>query len=60
MTIKIIEEPTVHVTAGDLQRYKRDYERDHMFYAGPLPTLEEYIRRRRQAQANHIPGGSLP
>lgn len=49
MAIEIIGEPTVHVTAADLARYQRDYERDHMFYAGPLPTLEEYIRRRQVA-----------
>jgi hypothetical protein len=62
MTIKIIEEPAVHVTAGDLARYREDYQRDYSMYCGPLPTLEEYIRRRqaRDGQANHIPGGSLP
>lgn len=48
MTIRIIKEQPVNVTEGDLQRYKSDYQRDHAFYAGPLPALEEYIRRRQQ------------
>ena len=47
MTIKIIKEPDVEVTEGELRRYAADYERDHMFYAGPLPTLAEYIRSRK-------------
>jgi SH3-like domain-containing protein len=48
VAIEIIKEPTVHVTEGELARYTEDYQRDHMFYAGPLETLEEYIRRRQQ------------
>jgi hypothetical protein len=59
MAIRIIEEPTVHVTAGDLARYKADYIRDHSMYCGPMPTLEEYIRR-RQAEAKGENVGQLP
>jgi hypothetical protein len=55
MSIEIIKEPDVHVTAGDLARYRQDYIRDHSMYCGPLPTLEEYIRRR---QIQHTDYGS--
>lgn len=49
MTIKITHEPDIHITAGDLARYRHDY---HIFmghYAGPPIALEEYIRGRQAA-----------
>lgn len=46
MSIKIIKEPDVHVTEGDLQRYREQYQKDYSMYCGPMPTLEEYIRRK--------------
>jgi hypothetical protein len=47
MSIKIIEEPTIHITQGDLARYRDEYNKFMQYYAGPVITLEEYIRSRR-------------
>lgn len=47
MAIKIVREPDVHVTEGELERYRYEYERAMAMYAGPPITLEEFIRRRR-------------
>lgn len=47
MSIKVLDEPNVTVTASELERYQADYQRDFMFYAGTPPTLAEYIRRRQ-------------
>lgn len=44
MAIKIIKEPDIHITSGDLARYREEYDRAMMYYAGPRPTLEEWIR----------------
>jgi hypothetical protein len=44
MGIKIIEEPDIFLTKGELARYERAYERAYSHYAGTPPTLEEYIR----------------
>lgn len=51
MAIKIIREPDVHVTEGELSRYQQEYQRAFSYYAGPLPTFEEFVRR-KQAQKN--------
>ncbi len=51
MAINIIKDADVTVTESELRRYKADYQRDFMMYAGTPPTLNEYIRR-RQAEAN--------
>lgn len=48
MSIKIIDQPDVHVTVNELHRYKHDYEKAYMFYAGPIPSLEEFIRQQKQ------------
>jgi hypothetical protein len=47
MAIIVSKEPDVHVTASELRKYKADYKRDYMFFAGTPPTLNEYIRRRQ-------------
>lgn len=52
MSIKIDKLPDVRVTEGELARYTEDYQRDHMFYSGPRPSLEEYIRRRQERDAD--------
>ena len=44
MAIKIIEEPDIHLTDGELHRYRQEYDRAMSYYAGPRPTLEEWIR----------------
>ena len=46
MTIKIVDEPDVCVTIGDLTRYRHEYEQFMRGYAGPPMTLEEFIRTR--------------
>lgn len=46
MPIIVKEEPTVHVTQTELNRYKQQYEQDYMFYSGTPPTLAEYISRK--------------
>jgi hypothetical protein len=51
MSIRIIEEPTIHLTEGALARYVHEYNRFMSYYAGPPITLEEYIRGRQNAQA---------
>lgn len=55
MTINIIKQPDVNVTESELRQYRADYERDHMFYAGTPPTLEEYIRRKQGAKTKPCP-----
>lgn len=47
MTIKIVDEPEVQVTAYDLTRYTQEYCDAYRFYAGPIPSFEEFIRRRQ-------------
>lgn len=44
MGIKIIKEPDVHVTEGELARYREEYQKAFSHYCGPRPTLEEFIR----------------
>jgi hypothetical protein len=50
MSIKIVKEPDIHVTAGDLARYRQEWMNFMSMYAGPPITLEEYIRGRRCAR----------
>lgn len=47
MGIKIIEEPDVYLTPDEIARFRDDYQRDFMFYAGTPPTFETYCRRRK-------------
>lgn len=50
MAINIVKkQPDVNVTSCELAKYKIEYERDHMFYSGTPPTLEEYIRNKQQS-----------
>lgn len=43
MGIRVIDQPDVFVTADDLSRYRREWEKFCQYHANP-PTLEEYIR----------------
>lgn len=52
MSIKIIKEPDIHVTEGELQRYQEEYQSAYSMYCGPIPTLEEYIRMRKKQKKN--------
>lgn len=54
MAIKIIDQPDIRLTAGDLARYRREYDDAMRYYAGPLPTLEEFIRGRQANDARTL------
>lgn len=47
MPIKIIDDPEVEVAREELARWTDEYQRRFMMYAGPVPTLAEFIRRER-------------
>lgn len=47
MPIHVTDDPDVHVTRKELQRYRQRYTEAYMFFAGEPPTLAEFIRRRR-------------
>ena len=49
MSIKIIEEPTIHVTAGELRRFQEEYRKFLGHYCGAPPTLEEFIRSQQRS-----------
>ena len=46
MTVEVIKEAPIHITQGDLERYRAEYHKFMMHYCGNM-TLEEYIRRQR-------------
>ena len=48
MAIKIIDEPDLHITKEEYERYAYEYQRSYMMYVGPVPSLETYIRQRKQ------------
>ena len=51
MAIRVIDdEPEVKVTADELRRYKDEYEKAYMHYAGKPPSLETFIRGQRAAK----------
>lgn len=55
MAIKISDEkPDVVVTESELRRYKDEYQKAFMFYAGTPPSLEEFIRRQRTPLKDRI------
>jgi len=46
MTIKIIPDgPTLELTASEFNRLQHEYSKAFMFYAGTVPTFEEWVRR---------------
>lgn len=47
MSIIVDKKPDVHVTESELRRYRDEYQKAYMFYAGTPPTLEDFIRRRK-------------
>lgn len=47
MAIRILPEADVHVTAGELERYREQYDQTYRMYSGPRPTLEEFIRAQK-------------
>lgn len=56
MSIKIIKQPDVYVTEGELARYMQEYQQAFMFHAGPKPTLEEFVRSRKRRTAPPVTG----
>ena len=54
MTIKIIEQPDVHVTESELARYIDEYQQAYMFFAGTPPTIEEFIRRKKNKEDKYV------
>jgi hypothetical protein len=52
MPIIVKKEPDVHVTEGELARYMDAYRDAYGMYSGTPPSLEEYIRRQKKAEAD--------
>lgn len=48
MAIKTIKEPDIYLTEGEHRRLLDEYHKSHMFYSGPMPTFEEWVRSRRE------------
>ena len=49
MSIEIIKEAPIKLTAGEYHALRHQYDMAYMFYSGPIPTFEEYVRRVRSA-----------
>ena len=47
MTIHIIDEPDVYMTREEYTRLEHEYRQAFMFYAGPVPTFEQWVTQRR-------------
>lgn len=47
MAIKIVEGPTIELTAEEYNRYSAEYEKAFMFYSGVPPTFEEWVRQKK-------------
>lgn len=47
MSIHIIEDDPLFISANELARYQREYEQAYMFYAGIPPTIEEFIKHKK-------------
>lgn len=48
MAIKVIEQPDVHVSEGELRRYQYQYKNFCRGYCGIPPSLEEFIRAQKR------------
>ena len=46
MSNRIIEEAPIYMTAGELQRLRREYEQECSYRVDP-PTFEDWVRARR-------------
>ena len=49
MSIRIIEEAPIYMTAGELQRLRREYEQECYYRVDP-PIFEEWVRARHASQ----------
>lgn len=45
MAIVVTKEPDIHVSEGDLNRFRQKYQKAFSMYCGEQPTLEEFIKR---------------
>ncbi len=54
MTIKIIRQPDLHMTASELARYRHEYEKAFAFYSGAPPDFEDWVRAQKEA---HLDAG---
>jgi hypothetical protein len=50
MGIEIIKTPTIHLTQSQLNRYREEYRRAFMMYAGTPPDFEEWVIARGAIQ----------
>jgi hypothetical protein len=55
MAIKIIKEQDVYLTNGEFHRLKHEYDLTFSFYSGPVPTFEDWVREKKQADQNKEP-----
>lgn len=50
MAIVIDRKPDIHVSEEEFNRYSQEYQKAFTHYAGVIPTLEEFIRRRKSSK----------
>lgn len=55
MSIKIIEEPTIHLTRSECDRLLQEYRQAFLFYSGVPPSFEEWVRGRKESAAERKP-----
>jgi hypothetical protein len=46
MAIKIIDEPDIHLTAGEHARLQREWQKACAYTVNP-PTFEDFVRRKK-------------
>ena len=54
VSIKIIDEPVLHLTADEYARYMDEYRKAFMFYAGTPPTFESWVVRQRASLKSRL------
>lgn len=47
MAIRIISEPDVYLTEAELSRLRFEYQKSYQYYAGPVPTFEQFVREQQ-------------
>jgi hypothetical protein len=47
MPIIVTDDPEVHCSKEELERYTADYQQRYMMFAGKVSSLAEFIRRER-------------
>lgn len=46
MSVKIIDEPTIILTAEERDKYAHEYRNAFQFWSGHVPSFETWLRRR--------------